>query len=247
MNRSPSARQYARSVPAGSPARSSASTTTGVLSGDLADPLEAAVLGLVSDLLQRDAGVEPEVGRDGARRVADEKGAGHAPDEVRVVVDAVMNVVAHVLDEHRPRARGLQDHGPDVLVGRRPPRIDVEIAAGASCPRARSTGTGTARAAWPCRRVRASPAPARSRASGDGTTGRRGGARWSARDAGRYVGSGGRRRAQGAASSSWRARRRRVASSPTLPAKCIPIGSPSAPWCRGTDIAGWPVTLNVSV
>ena len=38
-----------------------------------------------------------------------------------------------------------------------------------------------------------------------------------------------------------------MASSPERPTKCMPTGSPSSVQCSGTDIAGWPVTLNTAV
>ena len=43
---------------------------------------------------------------------------------------------------------------------------------------------------------------------------------------------------QGAARSNCPARRNNVASSPKRPTNCMPIGSPAAFQCSGTDIAG---------
>src|SRR5262249_15066942 len=52
---------------------------------------------------------------------------------------------------------------------------------------------------------------------------------------------------QGRATSSWAANLNRVASSPNRPTKCDPIGSPSLFQNKGTDIAGWPVILQIGV
>jgi hypothetical protein len=57
----------------------------------------------------------------------------------------------------------------------------------------------------------------------------------------------GQRAAQGRVASSCAARRKSVASSPNRPTKCVPTGSPSAFQNNGTDIAGWPVTLQSGV
>ncbi len=54
---------------------------------------------------------------------------------------------------------------------------------------------------------------------------------------------GGLRSAHGRACSSWAASRKSVASSPNLPTKCEPTGSPSAFQNSGTDMAGCPVTF----
>ena len=55
--------------------------------------------------------------------------------------------------------------------------------------------------------------------------------------------TGGRRSAQGRAASSWAASRNNLGSSPRLPRKCVPIGSPSRFQWSGTDMAAPPVTL----
>ena len=93
-NGSSSARQYARRVPAGSSARSAASITTGVC--PVTSPIRSKQRYWASHPISSSVapGVEPEVGRDRASRVADEEGAGHAPDEVHVVVEVVTDVVA---------------------------------------------------------------------------------------------------------------------------------------------------------
>ena len=58
---------------------------------------------------------------------------------------------------------------------------------------------------------------------------------------------GGHRSAQGRARSSWAASLNRVASSPNLPRKWLPIGRPSPFRESGTDMPGCPVTLPTKV
>ena len=38
--------------------------------------------------------------------------------------------------------------------------------------------------------------------------------------------------------------RNSVASSPSGPTSCMPIGRPVDAWCNGSEIAGWPLQLN---
>ena len=59
--------------------------------------------------------------------------------------------------------------------------------------------------------------------------------------------TGGRRSDQGDACSSWPASESRVSSSPKRPTNCTPMGSPASFQCRGSEIPGWPVTLNGGV
>ena len=56
----------------------------------------------------------------------------------------------------------------------------------------------------------------------------------------------GRRSAQGTARSSCAASARRTSSRYAAPTSCTPIGSPPSLVASGTDIAGWPVTLNAA-
>ncbi len=73
-------------------------------------------------------------------------------------------------------------------------------------------------------------------------------ARLSGRSSRRYaVASSGRRSAQGRAASSCAPSESRVASSAGRPASCTASGSPSSPWNRGSEIAGWPDTLYEAV
>ena len=62
-----------------------------------------------------------------------------------------------------------------------------------------------------------------------------------------YALTGGKRFAQGRACSSCEASLKRVASSPYLPTKCVPMGRPSLFQKSGTDIAGCPVVLEIGV
>jgi hypothetical protein len=70
----------------------------------------------------------------------------------------------------------------------------------------------------------------------------------SALPGGRYaVASAGRRSTHGLAASSCAASASSVDSSAGRPASWTASGNPSSPWNSGTEIAGWPVTLNVAV
>jgi hypothetical protein len=62
-----------------------------------------------------------------------------------------------------------------------------------------------------------------------------------------YAETGGLRPAHGAASSSCPASERISSSSPKRPTNCTPTGRPASFQCSGSDIAGWPVTLNGGV
>lgn len=53
--------------------------------------------------------------------------------------------------------------------------------------------------------------------------------------------TGGRRPAQGRASSSWAASANSRRSVPNGAAKCAPVGRPAGVQNSGTDVAGWPL------